>query len=301
MRRIELLIGFILITGISLLIGAMLFDPKEGGKSLLFPAGLFATLTIVLVLVHFDTKGKVPAAKPAARMFGASSAAGLVGQDNTALLAGLARIEDRLTRLENVKPAVPHDPSQALQQLKEQQAKAHAELQLSFNELKNRPATAPAVAAAPSEDKLGELSGALSEAMKEISKRDGTIDTLAANVSRTNIQRILTRISQCLEVARSLQARVAEGKSTPAESFEFIVDDLNAALGDHGVESFDIAAGTRVSELAAGSFAAISVVDAPTEETRGTVKESRTRSYFVSEEGKKPRYIAPAKVILYRA
>jgi hypothetical protein len=301
MRRIELLIGIILITSIALFLGFVLFDPKEGGKSLILPAGLFVTLTVVLVLLHFDSKGTGSVAQPARRSSVPLTAPTHGGPDNTALLVGLSRIEERLAKLENFKPDVPYDYSQALQQIREQQTKAHAELQLAFNELKKLPSSSPVMSAAPSEDKLGQLSGALSEAMKEISKRDGTIDTLAANVSRTNIQRILTRISQCLEVARSLQLRVADGKSSASESFEFIVDDLHAALADHGVESLAIQAGARVSDLAAGSFAAISVVDAPTEEARGTVKEARTRSYFVSEEGKKPRYIAPAKVILYRA
>jgi molecular chaperone GrpE (heat shock protein) len=149
--------------------------------------------------------------------------------------------------------------------------------------------------------KLGELSGALSEAMKQISNRDSQIDVLAKNVNRANIQRNLVRLTQSLEVARSLKARVVAGTSDAKESFEFVVDDMDSALADQGVESMEIAVGTKVADLPAGSFAAISVVDAPEESLRGTVKEARSRSYFIPEEGKKPRFIAPAKVILYRA
>jgi molecular chaperone GrpE (heat shock protein) len=149
--------------------------------------------------------------------------------------------------------------------------------------------------------KLGELSGALSEAMKQITSRDSQIDLLTKNVNQANIQRNLVRLSQSLEVARALQVRVASGKSDPKESFDFVVDDLDSALSDQGVESMEIAIGTKVADLAAGSFAAISVVDAPDDALRGTVKEVRSRCYFIPEEGKKPRFIAPAKVILYRA
>jgi molecular chaperone GrpE (heat shock protein) len=149
--------------------------------------------------------------------------------------------------------------------------------------------------------KLGELSGALSEAMKQISSRDGQIDLLTKNVNQSNIQRNLVRLSQSLEVARALQVRVASGKSDPKESFDFVVDDLDSALSDQGVESMEVAVGTKVADLSAGSFAAISVVDAPEDALRGTVKEVRSRCYFISEDGKKPRFIAPAKVILYRA
>ena len=63
----------------------------------------------------------------------------------------------------------------------------------------------------------------------------------------------------------------------------------------------EVTVGTKVADLSAGSFAAISVVDAPEDTLRGTVKEVRSRCYFISESGKKPRFIAPAKVILYRA
>ena len=149
--------------------------------------------------------------------------------------------------------------------------------------------------------KLGELSGALSEAMKQITSRDGQIDMLTKNVNQSNIQRNLVRLTQSLEVARALQARVASQKSDPKESFDFVVDDLDSALSDQGVESMEIAVGTMVADLAAGSFAAISVVDASEDALRGTVKEVRSRCYFIPEAGKKPRFIAPAKVILYRA
>jgi len=176
-----------------------------------------------------------------------------------------------------------------------------ASLRKEIDTLKHIPAAQPFESTPISEEKLGELSGSLSEAMKQISVRDTQIDILATNVNRANIQRNLVRLTQVLEVARSLKARVASGKSDAKDSFDFIVDDMDSALTDQGVEAFEVAVGARVAELPAGSFAAISVVDAPEDSLRGTVKEVRSRCYFIPEEGKKPRYIAPAKVILYRA
>ena len=180
------------------------------------------------------------------------------------------------------------------------------ELAALRREIKSQPTSS--MAPAPSFDgktsepeKLSELSGALSEAMKQISSRDGQIDLLTKNVNQANIQRNLVRLTQSLEIARSLQTRVASGLSEPKESFDFVVGDLDSALSDQGVESMEVALGTKVADLAAGSFTAISVVDAPEDALRGTVKEVRSRSYFISEAGKKPRFIAPAKVILYRA
>ena len=300
MRRIELIFGYIAIIGISLLIGLETFKSNDP-TTLKLPIGFCVTLSVVLALAHFAAKGSGSGLKLHHHTEAPLLSSTGLTQDDSTLLKGLSRIEDRLAKLESVKPVVSHNPAPALAELRELQAKAYSEIQSALAELKNRPAANPSEVPAPADDKLGELSGALSEAMKEISKRDGTIDTLAANVTRTNIQRVLARVTQSLEVTRALQTRVVDGKSSAAESFEFLVDDMDSALADQGVEHMDIAVGARVADLPAGSFAAISVVEAPEDSLRGTVKEVRSRSYFIAEEGKKPRYIAPAKVILYRA
>jgi len=148
--------------------------------------------------------------------------------------------------------------------------------------------------------KLGELSGALSEAMKQISSRDGQIDLLAKNVNQSNIQRNLVRLTQTLEFSLSLHKRIVAGQSDPAESMQFIVDDLESALAANGVEHMVILAGTKIPELKAGSFIPVTVVEAPSPELKGTVKEVRTRAYFINEDNR-PRFISPAKVVLYKA
>ena len=188
----------------------------------------------------------------------------------------------------------------------DQQRQILEELAALRREIKSQPTVSMTTAPAAEEkttspDKSGDISGALSEAMKQISVRDSQIDILATNVNRANIQRNLVRLTQVLEVARSLKARVDSGLSNAKDSFDFLVDDMNSALTDQGVESMEIAVGARVADLPAGSFAAISVVDAPEDSLRGTVKEVRSRCYFIPEEGKKPRFIAAARVILYRA
>ena len=225
------------------------------------------------------------------------------------LTLALAEADNQSADEEGDEASAPEEEGESLYSVLASQNEAQrkiqeelAELRKDIKSIKGSP-NAPATDSAPAEvpAKLGELSGALSEAMKQISSRDGQIDLLTKNVNQANIQRNLLRITQSLEVARSLQARVASGKSDPKESFDFVIDDLDSALSDQGVESMEIAVGTKVADLAAGSFAAISVVDAPEDALRGTVKEVRSRCYFIPEAGKKPRFIAPAKVILYRA
>lgn len=161
----------------------------------------------------------------------------------------------------------------------------------------------PAVDSAPAVEvpaKLGELSGALSEAMRQITSRDGQIDLLTKNVNQSNIQRNLVRLTQTLEFSLSLHKRIVAGQSDPAESMQFIVDDLESALAANGVEHMVIMPGTKIPELKAGSFIPVTVIDAPSPELKGTVKEVRTRAYFIDEENR-PRFISPAKVVLYKA
>jgi len=225
------------------------------------------------------------------------------------LVLALAEAENQSAKENTPKDSAPEEKGDSLQSVVAAQNETQRIIQEELAALRQdikaikvssgAPANENAQAEAPA--KLGELSGALSEAMKQISSRDGQIDLLTKNVNQSNIQRNLLRLTQSLEVARSLQARVTSGKSDPKESFDFVVDDLDSALSDQGVESMEIAVGTKVADLAAGSFAAISVVDAPEDALRGTVKEVRSRCYFIPEAGKKPRFIAPAKVILYRA
>jgi len=213
------------------------------------------------------------------------------------ILVGLGRIEERLSQLEKRHEALASSAQPSNDKLLLEVKSALAGLRHNTeSEDAGKQLSSPVPA-----DKLDELSGALSEAMKEISRRDETIDVLTSNVTRANIQRNLARLTQILEVALSLKARVSSGKSDPVDSIDFLVDDMNAALTDQGVEFLEIIPGTKVSELPAGSFAAIAVMDAPEEGLKGTVKEVRSRCYFIPEEGKKPRYVAPAKVVLYRA
>lgn len=213
------------------------------------------------------------------------------------ILVGLGRIEERLSQLEKRHEALASSTQPSSEKLLLEVKSALAGLRESAE---SDPAGKQLSAPVP-EDKLEELSGALSEAMKEISRRDETIDVLTSNVTRANIQRNLARLTQILEVALSLKSRISSGKSDPAASLDFLVDDMNSALTDQGVEFLEIIVGTKVSELPAGSFAAIAVVDGPEEGLKATVKEVRSRCYFIPEEGKKPRYVAPAKVVLYRA
>ena len=154
------------------------------------------------------------------------------------LTLALAEADNQSADEEGDEASAPEEEGESLYSVLASQNEAQrkiqeelAELRKDIKSIKGSP-NAPATDSAPAEvpAKLGELSGALSEAMKQISSRDGQIDLLTKNVNQSNIQRNLLRLTQSLEVARSLQARVTSGKSDPKESFDFLVDDLDSAL-----------------------------------------------------------------------
>jgi hypothetical protein len=224
------------------------------------------------------------------------------------LTLALAEADNQSADEEGDEASAPEEEGESLYSVLASQNEAQRKIQEELAELRKDLQSFKGISVSPANDnapaevpaKLGELSGALSEAMKQITSRDGQIDLLTKNVNQANIQRNLVRLTQTLEFSLSLHKRIVAGQSDPAESMQFIVDDLESALAANGVEHMVIMPGTKIPELKAGSFIPVTVIDAPSPELKGTVKEVRTRAYFIDEENR-PRFISPAKVVLYKA
>ena len=259
---------------------------------------LVAVLVLVAIVANIDQALQKPADSeativkedPPKRRRGKSN------DEHDIILVGLGRIEERLSQLEKRHEALANSTQPSGEKLLLEVKSALAGLRQSAES----DAAGKQLSAPVPEDKLEELSGALSEAMKQITSRDSQIDMLTKNVDLTNIQRNLVRLTQSLEISLMLQKRIAAGQSDPAESMQFIVDDLESALAANGIEHLVILPGAKVIELKAGSFIPVTVIEAPSQELKGTVKESRTRAYFINEENR-ARFISPAKVVLYKA
>lgn len=145
-----------------------------------------------------------------------------------------------------------------------------------------------------------QMDAGLRNAREEVERRDRTNDTLAETLKRSSIQRTLARMALTLELARAVGAKVAEGKTSGADAMEFLLGDLESALMDNNVNFESVAVGTKLADLAAGSFTPVAYVDAPSPELAGTVKEAKSAAYFIQEDDGKRRFIAPAKLILYK-
>lgn len=259
---------------------------------------LVAVLVLVAIVANIDQALQKPADSEAAvvQQEAPRRRRGKSDDEHDIILVGLGRIEERLSQLEKRHEALANSAQPTSDKLLLEVKSALAGLR---HNTESEDAGKQLASPVPG-DKLDELSGALSEAMKQITSRDSQIDVLTKNVNLTNIQRNLVRLTQSLEISLMLQKRIAAGQSDPAESMQFIVDDLESALAANGIEHMVILPGTKIIELKAGSFIPVTVIEAPSEELKGTVKEARTRAYFINEENR-PRFISPAKVVLYKA
>lgn len=145
-----------------------------------------------------------------------------------------------------------------------------------------------------------QMDAALRNAREEVERRDKTNESLADTLKRATVQRTLARITSTLELAKAVAAKVSEGKTTPSDALDFLLGDLESALQDNNVNFESIAIGTRLNELIPGSFTPVAYLDAPSPELAGTVKEVKTAAYYIQDEEGKRRYIAPAKLILFK-
>jgi hypothetical protein len=145
-----------------------------------------------------------------------------------------------------------------------------------------------------------QMEAALKNAREQVERRDQVNENLVATLSKSSIQRTLARFAQSLELCRAVSTKVAEGKTSGVDAMEFLLGDLESALTDNNVHCFNINTGDLVATLPAGSFTPIAAVDATSPEQSGTIKEARTAAYFIDEGEGQRRFIAPAKVIVYK-
>jgi hypothetical protein len=113
-------------------------------------------------------------------------------------------------------------------------------------------------------------------------------------------KRLLARIASIRETAEFMRRAVTAGKMDVNEALNQMMLELEAAIGDLGLEVYQIAPGTRISELPAAAFIALTAESAPDPSQAGTVKEAMSDALFIQDPAGRRAYISPAKLKLYR-
>lgn len=114
-------------------------------------------------------------------------------------------------------------------------------------------------------------------------------------------KRVLARLASIRETAEFMRRAVMAGKMEVPEALNQMMLELEAAIGDVGLEIHEVAPGMRIAELPAAAFIALSAENAPDPSQAGTVKEALSDALFIRDTEGRRAYISPAKLKLYRA
>ena len=157
-------------------------------------------------------------------------------------------------------------------------------------------AQTPAVQPPASED----LKGAVSTLAQELGVREKESQRMLDLLIQKDHKRILARLASIRETAEFTRRIAANGKLEDKEALHQLIMEIEAAIGDLGMEILHIPVGARISELINGSFTILTALPPESPATAGTVKESLSDAVFIKDDSGKSVFIAPAKLRVFK-
>lgn len=154
-------------------------------------------------------------------------------------------------------------------------------------------------ATASSADGAG-LNEALGVLTKDLASREKEAARLMDIIKRKESRNILARIATIRETAEFTRRINAEGKLDDKEALRQLIQEIEAAMQDLGLEVLHIATGTRVAELPNGCFSVLSATPADSLDLAGTVRESLSDAVYVNDDAGRAVFISPAKLRVYK-
>lgn len=113
-------------------------------------------------------------------------------------------------------------------------------------------------------------------------------------------KRLLARIASIRETAEFMRRATLAGKMDIPQALDQMMLEIEAAVADVGLEVHQIAPGTRVADLPAAAFTALSAEPPPSPDQAGTVKEALSDALYLQDADGRRAYVSPAKLKLYR-
>lgn len=144
---------------------------------------------------------------------------------------------------------------------------------------------------------LNEAVGVLT---KDLASREKEAVRLMDIIKRKESRNALARIATIRETAEFTRRINAEGKLDDKEALRQLIQEIEAAMQDLGLEVLHIAPGTRVAELPNGCFSVLSATPADSADLAGTVRESLSDAVYVNDDAGRPVFISPAKLRVYK-
>ena len=146
----------------------------------------------------------------------------------------------------------------------------------------------------------GDLTSAVAALAKDLGIREKETQRLQDIISRRDLRNALARLATIRETAEFTRRINADGKLEDKEALHQLIMEIEAAIGDLGMEILHIPVGARISELINGSFTILTALPPESPATAGTVKESLSDAVFIKDDSGKSVFIAPAKLRVFK-
>jgi hypothetical protein len=144
------------------------------------------------------------------------------------------------------------------------------------------------------------LHAAVIELTRQLRSKEVSIDKLQAKLTEREFRRSLSRLATISETLSFTLKLLQDGKLTHADAVDQLRQEIEAAVGDLGLEHHCIQVGAAVATLPPGSFVILKSENTAEANAAGTVKEVVSTGLFAKDEDGKPHFISPSKINVYK-
>ena len=153
---------------------------------------------------------------------------------------------------------------------------------------------------APPPSQPGDMNSAVAALAKDLGMREKETQRLQDIIARRDLRNALARLATIRETAEFTRRINDAGKLEDKEALHQLIMEIEAAIGDLGMEILHIPVGARIAELPNGSFTILTALPPESPSTAGTVKESLSDAVFIKDDSGKAIFIAPAKLRVFK-
>lgn len=144
------------------------------------------------------------------------------------------------------------------------------------------------------------LHAAVIELTRQLRSKEVSIDKLQAKLTEREFRRSLSRLATINETLSFTLKLLQEGKLTHTDAVDQLRQEIEAAVGDLGLEHHCIQVGSAVASLPPGSFVILKSENTVEATAAGTVKEVVSTGLYAKDEDGKPHFISPSKINVYK-
>jgi hypothetical protein len=144
------------------------------------------------------------------------------------------------------------------------------------------------------------MNSAVAALAKDLGMREKETQRLQDIIARRDLRNALARLATIRETAEFTRRINDAGKLEDKEALHQLIMEIEAAIGDLGMEILHIPVGARIAELPNGSFTILTALPPESPSTAGTVKESLSDAVFIKDDSGKAIFIAPAKLRVFK-